>query len=110
MAQDFAALLRAELEAGLREPPWERLELREVRGEEHAPGEWPSALVILDDPHRPRVRFGHRASAELPGGDPADDGWLPTAASLASIALLEAILPVLRAPASAADADGVIWF
>lgn len=110
MGAGFAELLRAELEAALGEPPWERLELREVRGEEHAPGAWPSAVVVLRDPYRPKIRFGRRASAELPGGDPADDGWLPTAASLASIALLEAILPVLRAPSSAADADGVIWF
>ena len=110
MAPGFAELLRSELQAGMGEPPWDRLELREVRDEEHAPGEWPSAVVILRDPHRPKVRFGHRASAELPGGDPSDGAWLPTAASLASIALLEAIIGVLRAPSSAADADGIIWF
>jgi hypothetical protein len=110
MADEFAALLRAEIEAALGRPPWERLELREVRAAEHAPGEWPSAVVLLRDPHRPKVRFGHRASAELPGGDPADAAWLPTAASMAALELLEAVLGVLRAPSSAADADGVIWF
>ena len=110
MAPDFAELLRAEIEAALGRAPLERLELREVRDEEHAPGDWPAALVVLRDPHRPKIRFAHRASAELPGGDPSDPGWLPTAASLAAIALLEAVVPVLRAPSSAADADGVIWF
>jgi hypothetical protein len=110
MDDEFAELLRAEIEAALHDPRWSRLELRDVVATEHGPGEWPAAVVLVRDPHRPKVRFGHRASAELPGGDPADRAWLPTAASIAALALLESILGVLRAPASAADAEGVIWF
>lgn len=110
MGDRFARLLRTEVEASLGTPPWDRLEIREVAAGEPGPGQWPTAVVLLRDPHRPKVRFGRRASAELPGGDPADPGWLPTAASLAAIALLEDVLGVLRAPAAAADADGVIWF
>lgn len=110
MPEDFAELLRGELQAGLHQPPWSRLELREVQAIEPGPDEWPAAIVLLRDPYRPKLRFGHRASAELPGGDPSDAGWLPTAASMAAVAVLEGVLEVLRAPTSAADADGVIWF
>lgn len=110
MGGEFARLLCAEVEAAPDTPPWDRLEVREVRPAEASADGWPTAVVLLRDPHRPKLRFGRRASAELPGGDPSDAGWLPTAASLAAIALLEDVAGVLRAPASTADADGVIWF
>jgi len=111
-ADEFARLLRSEVEAALIAPgedrQLQRLAIDEVRPD--AGGEWPAAAVLLRDPNRPRFRFGFRASAELPGGDPSDRSWLPTAASLASAELRESVLSVLRAPSSEADADGVIWF
>jgi len=110
-ADEFARLLREEVDAALADPAedrhFRRLVLDEVRPA--SGGEWPAAVVLLRDPHRPRLRFGFHATADLPGGDPSDRSWLPTAASLASSELRESVLPVLRAPRSAADPNGVIW-
>jgi hypothetical protein len=105
MREAFAQLLRQEVAAVLDDPKLARLEVTEVRIDD-----WPDAVVVLRDPYRPRSRFAFRASAALPGGDADDPRFHPTAASLAAAQLAETVLPVLRAPASAADADGTIWF